>query len=118
MAGAPRQVETMSLPKPKGELRCEALTFSHPETREPALKGVSFISQWPSADRGQHIGYLPQSVELFAATVRENIARMTDGDGDAVLRAAVSTTAAGHPSNPWDSRRPTTALSQALPKTM
>jgi len=37
---------------------------------------------------GPNIGYLPQSVELFDGTVRENIARMTEGDLDAVIEAA------------------------------
>ena len=46
------------------------------------------VAQWPSSDRGQHIGYLPQDVELFAGTIRENIARMTEGDSDKVIEAA------------------------------
>ncbi len=37
---------------------------------------------------GPHIGYLPQSVELFDGTIRENIARMTKGDLDSVIEAA------------------------------
>ncbi len=46
------------------------------------------VAQWPSSDRGKHIGYLPQDVELFAGTIRENIARMTEGDSDKVIEAA------------------------------
>ncbi len=46
------------------------------------------VSEWPAADRGQYIGYLPQDVELFAGTIRENIARMAEGDSDQVVEAA------------------------------
>lgn len=46
------------------------------------------LAQWNSEDLGRHIGYLPQSIELFAGTVRENISRMTEGDPEAVVAAA------------------------------
>lgn len=46
------------------------------------------IYTWPRTELSGHIGYLPQDVELFSGTVRENIARMTDGNPEAVVRAA------------------------------
>ncbi len=37
---------------------------------------------------GRHVGYLPQNVELFAGTVRENIARLGEVDDERVFAAA------------------------------
>ncbi len=33
------------------------------------------VAQWAAEDRGHHVGYLPQDIELFAGTVCENICR-------------------------------------------
>ena len=49
------------------------------------------VYQWSRTGRlGPHIGYMPQSVELFSGTVAENIARMGDSvaNADAVIEAA------------------------------
>lgn len=43
---------------------------------------------WSDADLGRHLGYLPQDVELFAGTVRQNIARFADVSDDMVIAAA------------------------------
>jgi PrtD family type I secretion system ABC transporter len=51
------------------------------------LDGADIFS-WPRTELSSHIGYLPQDVELFASTVRENIARLTDGDPEKVVAAA------------------------------
>lgn len=48
----------------------------------------SVIQHWDPADLGPHIGYLPQSVELFAGTARENIGRMAFGEDRAIIAAA------------------------------
>jgi ATP-binding cassette subfamily C protein/ATP-binding cassette subfamily C protein EexD len=45
-------------------------------------------AQWDKQRLGRHIGYVPQSVELFAGTVAENIARMGEADDGKVLAAA------------------------------
>jgi len=48
----------------------------------------SELQHWRPEDLGRHIGYLPQDVELFAGTVRENIARMGAPDDGEVIAAA------------------------------
>jgi ATP-binding cassette subfamily C exporter for protease/lipase len=45
------------------------------------LDGVD-INQWHKDELGQHIGYLPQEVDLFDGTVAENIARFGKLDRD------------------------------------
>lgn len=46
------------------------------------------LSRLPAAQRADLIGFLPQHTELFAGTVRENIARMDEGNFDDVTDAA------------------------------
>src|SRR5262249_44201803 len=56
------------------------------------------LDQWSADSLGQHIGYLPQDVELFAGTVAENISRFqVDPEGEAIVAAAE---AAGVPELP------------------
>ncbi|MDF1734311.1 MAG: type I secretion system permease/ATPase [Minwuia sp.] len=43
---------------------------------------------WDPLDRGQHVGYVPQDVELFDGTVAENIARFTESEDEAIVAAA------------------------------
>lgn len=49
----------------------------------------SELSAWHPDDLGQYIGYVPQDIQLFPGTVKENIARMArDPDPDEVIEAA------------------------------
>lgn len=51
------------------------------------IDGAS-LDSWPSERLGQHIGYLPQDIELFAGSIAENIARLGEPDSDMVIEAA------------------------------
>ncbi len=47
------------------------------------------VYSWDRSSFGQHVGYLPQNVELLAGNVKENIARMSEEiDEQAVIAAA------------------------------
>jgi ABC-type protease/lipase transport system fused ATPase/permease subunit len=46
------------------------------------------IQVWLDSNGARHIGYLPQDIELFAGTVRHNIARLSDAEPEAVIEAA------------------------------
>jgi PrtD family type I secretion system ABC transporter len=52
------------------------------------LDGAS-LKDWKNSQLGDYLGYLPQDVELFSGTVKENIARMdTEADSESVIMAA------------------------------
>ena len=49
------------------------------------------LRAWDSETLGRHVGYLPQDTELFAATVRDNIARFNaDASDEEIIAAATA----------------------------
>lgn len=58
-----------------------------PQSGHARLDGAD-MGTWAAEDRGRHVGYLPQAVELMPGSVRDNIARLGEGDDEAVIRAA------------------------------
>ncbi len=58
-----------------------------PSAGQVLLDGVG-LDKWHPEDLGPHLGYLPQEVELFPATVRENIARLGTATDEQVVAAA------------------------------
>jgi len=127
----PAPPATTALPRPKGALSVEQLTFEVPQSKRPLLNNVSFvlpagetlgvvgpsgagkttlarllmgvmepttgrvrldgadIYSWDRADFGRHVGYLPQDVELFSGTARDNIGRFyADATDTQVVEAA------------------------------
>ena len=60
-----------------------------PPTRGGVRLDDALLEQWNDAQLGRYIGYLPQNVELFSATVEENIARFQpDASPEKVVEAA------------------------------
>ena len=59
----------------------KALVAAWPATKGKICLDGADIQQWTRTQLGQHIGYLPQEIELFDGTVTENIARFS-GDDD------------------------------------
>ena len=55
-----------------------------PNRGKVRLDGGAY-EQWDPVALGQHIGYLPQDVELFAGTVADNIARFAPVTDDAAV---------------------------------
>lgn len=58
-----------------------------PMAGEVLLDGRA-VHDWPSEDRGCHVGYLPQHVELLPGTIAQNIVRFVENADSADLFAA------------------------------
>ena len=61
--------------------------IAKPRVGHVRLDGAD-MADWAGEDLGRHIGYLPQDIELFAGTVRDNIARMGEADPESIVSAA------------------------------
>lgn len=59
----------------------------HPSGGTVRLDGAE-LAHWDPTALGRHIGYLPQSVDLFPGTVQDNIARFSDASLQDVIAAA------------------------------
>ncbi|MDA9397743.1 type I secretion system permease/ATPase [Bradyrhizobium sp. CCBAU 45389] len=123
----------LTLPRPKGRVSVEALTFVPPGSSKAILRGVAFaveagevlgvigpsgagkstlsrqlvgvltpsagavrldgadVSTWVKRAIGDHVGYLPQDIELFSDTIAANIGRFDEGsDKDVILAAQLA----------------------------
>ncbi len=58
-----------------------------PSAGKVRLDGAD-ISVWHDSNGSHHVGYLPQDIELFAGTVRDNIARLGEANPSAIIEAA------------------------------
>ena len=66
-----------------------ALTGIWPVLRGAVRLDNAELVQWNDADRGEHIGYLPQDVALLDAAVDENISRLDpEPESAAIIEAA------------------------------
>ena len=125
-----RSETTLQLPRPKGSIAVENVSYVPAGTANLILQGVSFSLQpgeclgiigpsgagkstlgrmivgistptmgrvrldgaemalWLDADGAKYLGYLPQDIELFEGSVRDNIARLRDADPEQVVAAA------------------------------
>ena len=83
--------ESMGLigPSASGKTTLARLIVGNLQPRVGHLRLDSMdVAEWHSEDRGRHVGYLPQDVELFPGSVRDNIARMGEAQPEAVIDAA------------------------------
>jgi ATP-binding cassette subfamily C protein EexD len=68
-----------------------AILGIYPPARGAVRLDGAEIAHWSREQLGEHIGYLPQDVELLDGSVNENIARFGEIDPDKVVAAAQAT---------------------------
>jgi ATP-binding cassette subfamily C protein/ATP-binding cassette subfamily C exporter for protease/lipase/ATP-binding cassette subfamily C protein EexD len=67
---------------------CRMLVGVYPPTLGSVRLDAAEVHAWNREEFGRYVGYLPQDMELFAGTVRENIARMGECEDSEVIAAA------------------------------
>jgi len=85
----PGEVLALMGPSASGKTTlCRTLVGSWLPTKGFVRLDGAQIDRFTAGDQGRHVGYLPQDVELFAATVSENIARLAPNPDPALVVAA------------------------------
>ena len=86
----PGEVMALMGPSASGKTTlCKVIVGSWAPTKGHVRLDGADVHQFESDVLGPYVGYLPQDVELFAATVKENIARLAPSpDSKAVVAAA------------------------------
>jgi ABC-type protease/lipase transport system fused ATPase/permease subunit len=73
----------------KSTLARAILGLYRPSSGSIRLDGAD-LDQWDREQLADHVGYLPQDVELLDGTISENIARFREVDPEQVVRAATA----------------------------
>lgn len=86
---APGEVLCVIGPSASGKTTFSRLVSGLLKPRTGSIRlGDVDTSRLPQDGNARYVGYLPQDVRLFRGTVRENIARMSQGDFNLVVEAA------------------------------